>query len=102
MYVTPISFDSFGNKLTPDAAEQLARNWTTLLLNGLVLIVAGVLIFSIDWSVSSLATFIGALFIFEGIYAMLVAGIDNRVANLVTGCSRRGQASRSSSGRTPA
>ena len=49
------------------------------------MIVAGVLIFSIDWSVSSLATFIGALFIFEGIYAMLVAGIDNRAANLVTG-----------------
>ena len=50
-----------------------------------MLIVAGVLIFSIDWSVGSLATFIGALFIFEGIYAMFVAGIDNRVANLVMG-----------------
>jgi uncharacterized membrane protein HdeD (DUF308 family) len=85
MYVTPASFESFGHRLTRDAAEGLARNWTTLLLNGLVLIVAGVLIFSIDWSVSSLSTFIGALFIFEGIYAMLVAGIDNRAANLVTG-----------------
>src|SRR6266508_2897226 len=85
MYVTPASFDSFGHKLTHDAAERLSRNWTTLLLNGLVLIVAGVLIFSIDWSVRSLSTFIGALFIFEGIYAMLVAGIDNRAANLVTG-----------------
>lgn len=85
MYVTPASFDSFGHRLTRDAAEGLARNWTTLLLNGLVLIVAGVLIFSIDWSVRSLSTFIGALFIFEGIYAMLVAGIDNRAANLVTG-----------------
>ena len=85
MYVTPASFDSFGHRLTRDAAEGLARNWTTLLLNGLVLVVAGVLIFSIDWSVSSLSTFIGALFIFEGIYAMLVAGIDNRAANVVTG-----------------
>jgi uncharacterized membrane protein HdeD (DUF308 family) len=85
MYVTPASFDSFGHRLTHDAAERLSRNWTTLLLNGLVLIVAGVLIFSIDWSVSSLSTFIGALFIFEGIYAMLVAGIDNRAANVVTG-----------------
>ena len=85
MYVTPASFDSFGHRLTRDAAERLSRNWTTLLLNGLVLIVAGVLIFSIDWSVRSLSTFIGALFIFEGIYAMLVAGIDNRAANLVTG-----------------
>jgi len=85
MYVTPASFDSFGHRLTRDAAERLSRNWTTLLFNGLVLIVAGVLIFSIDWSVRSLSTFIGALFIFEGIYAMLVAGIDNRAANIVTG-----------------
>ena len=85
MYVTPASFDSFGHKLTRDAAERLSRNWTTLLLNGLVLIVAGVLIFSIDWSVRSLSTFIGALFIFEGIYAMLIAGIDNRAANVLTG-----------------
>jgi uncharacterized membrane protein HdeD (DUF308 family) len=85
MYVTPASFDSFGHQLTRDAAERLSRNWTTLLLNGLALIVAGVLIFSIDWSVRSLSTFIGALFIFEGFYAMVVAGIDNRAANIVTG-----------------
>jgi uncharacterized membrane protein HdeD (DUF308 family) len=85
MYVTPASFDSFGHRLTRDAAERLSRNWTTLLFNGVVLVVAGVLIFSIDWSVRSLSTFIGALFIFEGIYAMLVAGIDNRAANVVTG-----------------
>ena len=85
MYVTPASFDSFGHRLTRDAAERLARNWTTVLLNGLVLIVAGVLIFSIDWSVRSLATFIGALFIFEGFWAMVTVGIDNRAANVITG-----------------
>jgi uncharacterized membrane protein HdeD (DUF308 family) len=85
MYVTPASFDSFGHQLMHDAAERLSRNWSTLLLNGLVLIVAGVLIFSIDWSARSLSTFIGALFIFEGFWAMLTAGIDNRVANFVTG-----------------
>jgi uncharacterized membrane protein HdeD (DUF308 family) len=85
MFVTPASFSDFGNRLTRDAAEQLASNWTRLLLNGLVLIVAGVLIWSIDWSVRSLSTFIGALFIFEGLWAMLTAGISNRVANLVAG-----------------
>jgi len=85
MYVTPASFDSFGHKLTRDAAERLSRNWTTLLLNGLVLIVAGVLIFSIDWSVGSLSTFIGALFVFEGFFVMLTTGVDNRAANFVTG-----------------
>jgi len=85
MFVTPLSFDSLRRDLTHDAAEALARNWTTLLLNGIVLIVAGVLIFSIDWSVRSLSTFIGALFIFEGVWAMLSAGISNRAANIVTG-----------------
>jgi uncharacterized membrane protein HdeD (DUF308 family) len=85
MFLTPASFDDFGDQLTRDAAEQLARNWTTLLLNGLVLIVAGVLIWSIDWSVSSLSTFIGALFIFEGLWIMLTSGISFRAGNLLTG-----------------
>jgi uncharacterized membrane protein HdeD (DUF308 family) len=70
---------SLGQRLTRSVAETLARNWWRLLLNGAVLIVAGVLIFSIDWSVRSLATFIGALFIFEGFSAMLTSGIDARV-----------------------
>lgn len=50
-----------------------------------MLIVAGVLIWSIDWSVRSLSTFIGALFIFEGIWVMLTAGISARGANYATG-----------------
>ena len=85
MFATPASFDNFGNQLTRDAAESLSRNWTTLLLNGLVLIVAGVLIWSIDWSVRSLSTFLGALFFFEGIWIMLTAGISGRGANCATG-----------------
>ena len=85
MFVTPASFEGFGGQLTHDAAEQLSRNWTALLFNGLVLIVAGVLIWSIDWSVESLSTFIGALFIFEGLWVMLTAGISVRAANFVTG-----------------
>ena len=85
MFVTPASFTSFGRRLTHDAAEQLARNWTTLLLNGIVLVIAGVLIFSIDWSVRSLSTFLGTLFILEGVWAVLTVGIENRMANRVTG-----------------
>jgi uncharacterized membrane protein HdeD (DUF308 family) len=85
MFVTPASFDRFGRELSHDAAVELARNWTTLLLNGIILIVAGVLIWSIDWSVRSLSTFIGALFIFEGLWVMLTAGISARSANLLTG-----------------
>ena len=85
MFVTPFSFDSLRRDLTHDAAEALARNWTMLLLNGIVLIVAGVLIFSIDWTVGSLSTFIGALFILEGVWTMLSTGIANRAANIVAG-----------------
>ncbi len=85
MFVTPASFTGFGRRLTRDAAEQLARNWTTLMLNGIVLVIAGVLIFSIDWSVRSLSTFLGALFILEGVWAIFTVGIANRMANLVTG-----------------
>jgi uncharacterized membrane protein HdeD (DUF308 family) len=87
MFVAPDKLPDIGHKLTRDAAERVAANWWRLLLNGLVLIVAGVLIFSIDWSVRSLSTFIGALFIFEGVSMALTAGIDERVrrGNVVTG-----------------
>jgi uncharacterized membrane protein HdeD (DUF308 family) len=85
MFVTPASFDSFGRQLTHAAAERLSRNWTTALFSGLLLILAGVLIFSIDWSVRSLSIFIGALFVFEGFGAMLTSGIDSRGYNVLTG-----------------
>jgi uncharacterized membrane protein HdeD (DUF308 family) len=76
-----------GYKLTRDAAKQVARNWWVLALSGVVLIVAGFLIFSIDWTIRDLATFIGALFIFQGIAEALTTGIDARVrqANVITG-----------------
>jgi uncharacterized membrane protein HdeD (DUF308 family) len=87
MFVAPGTVPDFAHKLSREAAERVARNWYLLLLNGLLLIVAGVLIFSIDWSIRSLATFIGALFILEGISMALTSGIDNRVrqANVFTG-----------------
>src|SRR3954465_11073992 len=87
MFVAPGTMPDFGRTLTRDAAQQVARNWWMLLLNGAVLIVAGLLVFSIDWSVRSLATFIGVLFMFEGLTYALTTGIDARVrrANVVTG-----------------
>jgi uncharacterized membrane protein HdeD (DUF308 family) len=87
MFVAPGTAPDFGQKLTREAAEQVAGNWWRLLLNGLALIVAGVLIFSINWSIRSLATFIGVLFIVEGVTYALTTGIDARVrqANVVTG-----------------
>jgi uncharacterized membrane protein HdeD (DUF308 family) len=86
MFMAPGSVP-FGDKLTREAAQEIARNWWLLLLNGAVLIVAGFLIFSIDWSVRDLATFIGALFIFQGVAEALTTGIGARVrrANVITG-----------------
>ena len=76
-----------GRRLTRAAAEELAGNWWLLLLNGLVLVVAGFLIFSIDWTLRELATFIGAVFIFQGIATALTTGFDASVrrANVVSG-----------------
>jgi uncharacterized membrane protein HdeD (DUF308 family) len=86
MFVAPGTMP-FGYKLTRKAAQDVARNWGVLLLNGALLIVAGFLIFSIDWTLGRLATFIGALFIFQGVMEALTTGIDARVrrANVVTG-----------------
>jgi uncharacterized membrane protein HdeD (DUF308 family) len=75
------------HRLTRQAAQQVARNWPVLLVNGVVGIVAGVLIFSIDWTIGDLATFIGALFVFQGLSEALTTGIDARVrrANVIAG-----------------
>jgi hypothetical protein len=83
MFATP----GLGQQITRSAATQVARGWWVLLLNGLLLIVAGTLIFSIEWTVRELATFIGAMFIFEGISTALVSGFDSGVArgNVITG-----------------
>lgn len=87
MFVAPGTLPALGYKLTREAAQQIARNWWLLLLNGALLVVAGVLIFSIEWTTRSLATFIGALFIFHGVSEALTTGIGGRVrqVNVVTG-----------------
>ena len=87
MFANPGTAPEFTHQLSRRAAERLASNWTKLLLNGLLLIVAGVLIFSIDWSVNSLSTFLGVLFIVQGILYSLTTGIDARVSrtNVITG-----------------
>jgi uncharacterized membrane protein HdeD (DUF308 family) len=76
-----------GATLTRAAAAEVARNWGLLLLNGALLIVSGFLIFSIDWTIRELATFIGALFIFQGLATALTTGLGDRVrqTNVITG-----------------
>jgi len=87
MFVVPGTTPDIGQRLTRAAAERVARNWSMLLLNGALLVVAGVLIFSIDWTLRELATFIGALFIIQGVVEALTTGIDARVrrANVIAG-----------------
>src|SRR3954465_4917881 len=87
MFVAPGTTPSIGYTLPRDVAEKVARNWWLLLLNGLLLVVAGFLIFSIDWTVRSLATFIGAGFLVQGVASALTPGIEDRgrQANVVTG-----------------
>jgi uncharacterized membrane protein HdeD (DUF308 family) len=87
MFVTPGTTPDIGHELSRAAAVRVARNWSMLLVNGLLLVVAGVLIFSIDWTVRELGTFIGALFILQGATEALTTGIDARVrrANVVAG-----------------
>lgn len=79
MLATPGTFPDLGYELTRTVAERLARNWWIPPLEGLLLVVAGVLIFSIHWGERSLATFIGALFIVEGVANALAGGIDATV-----------------------
>jgi uncharacterized membrane protein HdeD (DUF308 family) len=87
MLVNPAATSGIGQRLTRDAAERLARNWSTVLFSGALLIVSGVLIFSIDWTVRSLATFVGALFIFHGLIEAATLGVGDRArtAGVVTG-----------------
>ena len=86
MFASPGSAP-FGYKLTHKAAEQISRNWGMLLLNGALLVLTGFLIFSINWTVRELATFIGVVFIVQGIFEALTTGIDARVrqTNVIAG-----------------
>jgi uncharacterized membrane protein HdeD (DUF308 family) len=86
MFVAP-GTAPFGYTLTRDAAQQIARNWWVLLVSGTLLIAAGFVIFSIDWTIREIATFIGAVFIFHGVAEALTTGIDARVrqTNVISG-----------------
>lgn len=70
-----------------DTADTLARGWWIGLVAGLISIVFGILVLTIDWSVESLAIFVGALFILEGIAWVLGRPLDGsaRTWTLVLG-----------------
>jgi uncharacterized membrane protein HdeD (DUF308 family) len=90
MFVAPGTRPNLSSRLTRDVAAELARNWWRLALNGVLLIVAGVLIFGIDWSTESLATFIGVVFIAHGVFEALTTGMNVLASrtNVFTGLLR--------------
>lgn len=67
--------------------EGVARYWPFLLIGGLISIVFGALILSIEWSVESLGTFIGVMYILQGLSLALTGPLDGsgRGANLAGG-----------------
>ena len=51
--------------------EQASRGWWTVLVSGVLSVVAGMIILSIDWTVADLAIFVGAYLVFRGLVQML-------------------------------
>ena len=54
-------------KFDAETAEEVARTWWIALVGGLITVVFGACILAIDWSVDSLALFIGLMFVLQGI-----------------------------------
>jgi uncharacterized membrane protein HdeD (DUF308 family) len=70
-----------------DEAEQVARDWWLFLLAGIVSLVFGALILSVDWSLDGLAAFIGTFFIVYGASLVVTRPLDGgvRSTNFVAG-----------------
>jgi uncharacterized membrane protein HdeD (DUF308 family) len=68
-------------------AEEVAKSWWLFLLAGLISLVFGALILSIDWGVDSLAAFVGALFIIQGAAFLITRPLDGgtRSTNVIAG-----------------
>jgi uncharacterized membrane protein HdeD (DUF308 family) len=68
-------------------AEEASRRWWIFLFAGISSIVFGALILTIDWSVDSLGTFVGVLFILQGLALAVTPSLDGsgRASNLGAG-----------------
>jgi uncharacterized membrane protein HdeD (DUF308 family) len=70
-----------------EEAEEVAKSWWLYLLAGLISLVFGALILAVDWSVSSLAAFVGTLFIIQGAAFLITRPLDGgtRTTNVIAG-----------------
>ncbi|MET1060257.1 MAG: DUF308 domain-containing protein [Nocardioides sp.] len=63
-------------KWTRAQMEVVSKGWWVLLLTGLVSLVAGAIIFFIDWNVDDLAVFVGTLLVVRGAFTTISIPID--------------------------
>jgi uncharacterized membrane protein HdeD (DUF308 family) len=70
-----------------DEAEQVAATWWVFLLAGVISVVFGTLILSIDWTLDGLAAFVATLFIIQGAAYLITRPLDGgiRSTNVVAG-----------------
>lgn len=68
MAVSPLFY---AEALDRKRAEEISKNWWLLLVNGIISVVAGILILSIPWTLVTLAIFIGAFLVLRGIFQAL-------------------------------
>jgi hypothetical protein len=61
---------------TRDEIDTVSRGWWVLVATGVLSVVAGGIILFTDWSIADLATFIGLLLIFRGIFMTFGAPVD--------------------------
>jgi len=102
VFFAPGALPDIIQRFTRAVAER-ARELVAAAPNGLLVIMAGVLMFSIPLSVASLATFLGALFIVEGVgrRSPQASTSASGVSMSSPGCSRPRPGLRSSSGPPP-
>jgi uncharacterized membrane protein HdeD (DUF308 family) len=84
-----VYLNPFSNRWRFDAqtAELVAQTWWIGLIAGLIAIVFGVVVLAVDWSVDSLALFVGVLFVLQGITWASARPLEGgaRTSNLILG-----------------
>src|SRR4029453_9122794 len=68
-------------------AVAVSKGWWVLLLTGLLSVVAGGIIFSVDWTVDAPVVFVGTLLILRGVFTMSSIPVDGslRTGSIVLG-----------------
>ncbi len=60
-----------------ETAEKLSQGWWLLLLAGIVSVIAGILVLTIDWNVEDLALFVAFLFILKGVLTLVTPPVES-------------------------